>query len=77
MSVYFKHWKNVYFKKPRPLLFALALIAINMLMNSNIIVTFGWDGRLNQNESVSSFCFEVDGLPSTHWMTAWGKVILI
>ena len=73
-SIYFKHWKTIYFKKPRPLILSVCVIVTICLINLNIFFTFGYD--ITANNITLSFCFELPTVPSTKWMTTWGKVCL-
>ncbi|CAF1124331.1 unnamed protein product [Brachionus calyciflorus] len=75
LSIQIKNWKRVYFNSKKAYVLVLSLISFLIAINSNIIFTFGYDTILG-NVSVS-FCFEVEGFPSTKWMTIWGKVHLM
>ncbi|RMZ93892.1 FMRFamide receptor-like [Brachionus plicatilis] len=75
LSIQIKHWKNIYFGTKRALIVALSITALVLLVNVNILFTFGYDTVIG-NSSVS-FCFEVDGYPSTRWMTVWGQIHLM
>lgn len=75
MSIQIKHWKNVYFGFKRALLVVLSIIGILLLLNINILFTFGYDIVIANTSA--SLCFEVEGYPSTRWMTIWGKIHLM
>lgn len=73
LSVHIKHWKEVYFKPKQALILILGLISTLIVLNLNIIITFGYEKRISFNKTIL-FCFEVEGYPSTFWMDTWGKV---
>lgn len=75
MSVRFNHWKTIYFKSPRPLIAAIVTVTIILLINVNILFTFGYD--IYDGNKTLSFCFEIEGVPSTAWMNIWGKVRMV
>jgi hypothetical protein len=76
LSVRFRLWKNVFFKKPRPLIVALAIITVILLLNLNILFTFGYEMNIG-NGSTVSFCFPLENVSETKWMFYWGVVYII
>lgn len=72
MSVYFTHWKTIYFKPKRAYLASGAVILLFLLINSNILFLFGYEANLNGTHLM--FCFQVQGFPETYWMNTFGQV---
>jgi hypothetical protein len=69
LSVYFRHWKNVYFKKPRPLILTVSLIAFFVALNFQVLITYGYVETIGNVST--AYCYETSG---GHWMTIWGQV---
>lgn len=72
LSVRFNHWKAIHFKSPRPLITATCTVVAILLININILFTFGYD-KFDGNKTFS-YCYEIKDVPSTAWMSIWGKV---
>lgn len=74
LSIRFNHWKTIYFKQPRPLITVICTVGLIVLINANILITFGYNERIENSTTVLSFCFQIPDVPSTVWMTTWGRV---
>lgn len=73
LSVRLNHWKSIYFKSPRPLIAAIVVVSVILAINLNILVTFGYDDHTANG--TYSYCHEIEAVPSTVWMSVWGKVL--
>lgn len=74
LSVYFRHWKTIYFKASRAYWASGVLIAVILLLNVNILVLFGYE--VDFNGTIVVFCFQVEGYPETDWMHTYGQIHL-
>ncbi len=72
LSVFFKHWKTIHFKPERAFIVSIVLSAFFLLLNSNILVLFGYEEWNNGTRLL--FCFQVDGFPFTYWMNTYGQI---
>nr|QVK45791.1 G protein-coupled receptor [Proales similis] len=74
LSVRVKHWRTIYFKESRPLLAAASLTLLILLLNSNVLFTFGL--QIEANNQTQVICYTIPTYPSTQWMSIWGRVHL-
>lgn len=74
LSVYFRHWKTVHFKVNRAYMVSILVVLFFLLLNTNILVLFGYEAKFN--DTVAIFCFRVEGFPDTYWMDLYGKIHL-
>lgn len=76
LSIFMKHWRTIHFKYLRARIVSLLIVAIFLILNSNILVTFGYEAH--QNGSVQIICFEsLDYQAQTKWHTQWGMIHLM
>ena len=72
LSVFVKHWKTIHFKPKRAFKVSIIMATFFLLLNSNILVLFGFETNLNGTHLL--FCFKVDGFPATYWMSTYGQI---
>lgn len=72
LSVYLRHWKTIHFKVSRAYWTSGILVAVFLIFNINVLVLFGQE--VDFNGTVIMFCYQVDGLPQTDWMSTYGKI---
>jgi hypothetical protein len=67
-----KHWKTIHFKPKRALITSIILSAIFLIINSNILVLFGYEEWNNGTHLF--FCIPHKEYPATYWMNTYGQI---
>ena len=76
LSIRVKHWRRIYFNRNRAFIAAFILVIFFLLLNSSILVSFGYE--VNVNETYKKvICFHSEKYPSTRWMEQWGQAHLM
>ena len=72
LSVRISTWNTVYFTTKRAKIASIILILAVMLLNLNILFTFGVDIVVNGTEIIQCYSTPLD--PTSKWMDVWGTV---
>jgi hypothetical protein len=76
LSIRIKYWRRIYFGTRRAFIAAFILVIFFLLLNSSILVSFGYEINLNETHK-QIICFYSEKYPSTKWMEQWGQAHLM
>lgn len=73
LTVRIQTWKNTYMTTGRALCLGYSLFIVIILLQSNVLFTFGHEKLVNNNTVVVQ-CYHSENISSTKWMSIWGSV---
>ena len=74
MSVKIKLWRTVYLKPERAVIVASVLVGTIVILNGNVLVTFGHTILIKNDTDILTQCYSTND-PATFWMGTWNTVI--
>ncbi len=73
LMIRFRTWKSKYLSPNRALAIAIMTVLTLIIINLNVIITFGYEEKINNTNII--YCYNDERFPSTKWMDTYNKVL--